>query len=67
MWFWRRKREAKDAETEAQIQAIRKDTYKKVAEARDKLRSVNELLDDDIAYRIYVATGGEGRQKSARR
>ena len=69
MLFWKRKRAAKDAETEAEIKGLRDATNQKIDEASEKLRAVTDLLDldKDVTYRIWYATGGERRQKDVRR
>lgn len=67
MWFWRRKRDAKDAEVEAEIGDLHKATNRKIDEASERLRAVSDLLEKDPTYRFWYATGGERRRKNVRR
>lgn len=46
---------------EKQIQAVHKDTLKKIDQATKSVRKVNKLLDDPT-YKIFLATGGDTRK-----
>lgn len=62
--FWHRKRKAKElAEKEALIDAIHRDTYKKIEEAAKSTRKLTKLFDErSIAELIYKASGAGRRQ-----
>lgn len=62
--FWLRKKKAKElAEKEAIIDAIHKDTYKKIEEAAKSTRKLTLLFDEkSIAELIYKASGAERRK-----
>lgn len=65
MSFFRRKPSPNlDAEKEAEVQAIRKDTFKRIDKASKKIDRLNTLLDDPnlgISGMIFLATGGDKR------
>lgn len=62
--FWLRKKKAKElAEKEAIIDAIHKDTYKKIEEAAKSTLKLTQLFDEkSIAELIYKASGAERRK-----
>lgn len=62
--FWRRKKKAQElAEKEALINAINKDTFKKIDEAAKSTKKLTKLFDErSIAELIYKASGAGRRQ-----
>lgn len=67
MFFFRsRKQEAKDAEVERKVQAIQKETYKKIDKQTEEMAKLNQLLEDPhlgVTGMIFLATGGYRRNK----
>lgn len=65
MWvFGRRKHVEVLAKKEAQIQAVRKKYLKEIDNATSNTKRLNDLLDDGgVTYRIFLATGGDLRNK----
>lgn len=45
---------------EAQIEAVKKDTYRKIDKASKSIKRVSKLLDDDVTLQIYYATRKKG-------
>jgi hypothetical protein len=62
--FFNRKKDKEYDRKEAQIQAIRQDTLKKIDKAQVSTSKVNELLKEDLGITgmIFYATGGDKRQ-----
>ena len=66
MWFLnRRKREKELADKEKQIQAIHRDTLKKIDDASRSNAKVNNFIEKNggITEMIFLATGGGRRKK----
>lgn len=63
MWSFRtRKHREALAHKEAQIQAVRKQTLKKIDAATTNTRKLNQVLDDGgVTGLIWAATGGDRR------
>lgn len=63
MFRFRRKIKATDIK-EAQIQAIRKDTFKKIDRSNKSTQKLINLLDaKGVTENIFEATGGKRRSK----
>lgn len=62
--FWRKKKEIEDERDakEAQIKAIHEETLKKIDQTAKSVKRLNKLLDDPT-YRIFLATGGDKRER----
>lgn len=59
MWPFRRKKRT----VEADIQAVKNDTFRKIDSATKNLKKVNKVLDrDDITLKIYYATRQKGER-----
>lgn len=63
--FLFRRRAATDIKKEAEIQAIRQDTFKKVDKANKSMDKLTDLLDNKsgVTELIFYATGGAKRDK----
>lgn len=66
MWFWKRNKEREEqrAAKEAEINRIKEESIKRSTEAAAKMEMLKQLIDkspDDIALRIFAATGGDKR------
>lgn len=66
--FGRRKRAVHEAKKEAEIQAVRRETFKQIDKRVQRLDDTNqkmdELLDDKnfgVSGNIFLATGGDHR------
>ena len=61
MFFFFRKKKR-----EAEIQAIKTDISDRSEKASAVVKKVNKVLDGDVTMKIFLATGGERRQKHGR-
>lgn len=61
--FRRRKMTSTDIKKEAEIQAIRKDTFKKIDKTSRSTQKLINLLDKGVTENIFEATGGNRRRK----
>lgn len=62
--FHRRKQRIREAHKEAQIQAIRQDTFERIDTANASMQKLSDLLDDTqlgVTGKIFLATGGDRR------
>lgn len=66
MFFFRNNKNnrlIKEADKEAEIQAIHKDTLNTIQNTKNSVEKVNKLLKkNDITLNIYYATGGDRRR-----
>lgn len=66
MFFFRRKKGVTDdAKKERQIQAIRKDTFKRIDRANKSIDKLTHMIDKDMGVTelIFLATGGDNRHE----
>jgi hypothetical protein len=61
--FRRHKHTEADTKKEAEVQAIRKETFRKIDKSNKSSEKLIRLLESNVAENIFIATGGKRRSR----